>query len=111
MRLIEKWQFQFIEKSLYNYYKLQTSILPTNQDMLQAIDAAILFFTGCPHNIMIHEFYFKANRLKQEGQKKGYYKSVCNNILHTEPSNGFIIRREIIYRIAMNCFASGLFKR
>lgn len=109
MRIIEDWQYKYIERSLYNYVKL-SSDLETERRMKDAITAALVFFNGTIHEQMIREFYFEANQnLNRFGTTNRFHEWVCIERLHTTKTNGYVVRREIIYRIAMNCFISKLF--
>lgn len=110
MRIIDNWQYRYIEKCLYNYNDIEKSELETERKMKIAIDNTLEFFKDNPHEIMMIKFYFKADKYRKEMSGKQHYKWICNNILFTRESNGFVIRREIIYRVAMNCYALGLFK-
>lgn len=110
MRLISDWQYKYIEKSLFNYYDIQNSTLETEQKMVKAINRALTFFTGTSHEIMMKEFYFNRDEYCKTHYKAKHYNHVCLDLLYTEESNGFVIRREIVYRIAMMCYEIGLFK-
>lgn len=110
MRIIRDWQYQYIEKCLYNYPALKESELITEKAMLLAIDQAIEFFKGTYHEIMIREFYFSTIEQQQRFRNRVlFHRWVCIEKIHTEYQNGFVIRREIIYRIAMNCYSLGIF--
>lgn len=109
MRIIRDWQYKYIEKCLYSYPSLKGSHLEVERQMAQAIDQALEFFKGSYHEVMIRSFYFdhlNKQRFRNQGE---FHKWVCTEFLHTEYQNGFVIRREIIYRIAMNCYALKVF--
>lgn len=110
MRIIENWQYRYIEKCLFNYNQLVVSNLDTEFRMTKAINKALEFFKGSLHEKMIHSFYFEADLHRKRFTKAGHYRWVCSSVLHTEEPNGYVIRREIVYKIAMNCYALGVFK-
>lgn len=110
MRLVENWQYKYIEKSLFNYYELLNSTLETEQLMVKAINKALQFFKGTSHEVMIKEFYFNRDEYCKTHYKSKHYNHVCLDLLYTEESNGFVIRREIVYRVAMMCYELGLFR-
>lgn len=109
MRLINYDHYKYIEYSLYNYHALSNNLV-TEMLMKQAIDNALTFFKGELHEIMIREFYFKRNESKKRFTNVGHYAHVCRELLGTEEANGYVIRREIVYRIAMECCSLGLIK-
>ena len=109
MRLIHDWQYKMIEKSLYNYENLDIS-KPTDASMKFAIESTLHFFKGSMHETMLKEFYFEAAKHRKKYTNVGHYAHVCINLLNITEPNGYVVRREIIYRIAMICFALGLFK-
>ena len=110
MRIIKDWQYRYIEKALYGYHELQSSTLSTERLMVISIDNALQFFKGTAHEVMMKEFYFKANIYRKQLTNSGHFKHICDEFLHTEEPNGYVIRREIVYRVAMNCYAANLFK-
>lgn len=110
MRIIDNWQYKYVEKCLYNYYRLQDSTLDTEVKTKHAIDIAYEFFRGEMHQTLMEEFYFKADEYRKRLTNSGHHRYVCYNLLHTEEVNGYVLRREIIYRVAMNCYALGVFK-
>ncbi len=110
MRIIDNWQYRYIEKCLYTYPEIKDSKLDTEMRMIKAIESALEFFKDTPHVLMMEKFYFEADEHRKRLTNAGHYRWVCKEILHTEESNGYVIRREIIYRIAMHCYALGLFQ-
>ena len=110
MRIITDWQYRYIERCLYSYEHLTQSELITEKLMVHAIDAAVDFFKGTAHEIMIKSFYFEAKKHRKHLTNAGHYRWVCEDLLHTEEPNGYVIRREIVYKIAMNCYSLGVFK-
>lgn len=110
MRIIDNWQYRYIEKCLYNYHEIKESNLATECKMVMAIEEALEFFQDVPHKGMIEQFYFEADAHRKKLTNAGHFRWVCEDVLHTEEPNGYVIRREIIYRIAMNCYALGLFQ-
>lgn len=110
MRILNDWQYRYIEKSLFGYYDLQRSELDTEKRMFAAIEEALCYFSGSAHEIMMREFYFKRTEHCKHYTSSGHYRHVCIDLLHTEESNGYVIKREIIYRVAMICYELGVFK-
>lgn len=111
MRIIEAWQYRYIEKCLYDFNTLCKSNLDTEVLMCQAIGEAINFFKDTGHGIMMEEFYFAADKHRKKLTHAAHFIWVCEDLLYTEKPNGYVIRREIIYRVAMNCYALGIFGR
>lgn len=112
MTLIEKWQYKYIEKCLYDYESLCSNGLITDTEikMVCAIKKALKFFEGTSHEVFIQEYYFNAGKYRKKYTKAGHYRYICNELLHTDESNGYIIKREIIYKVAMYCFSFQVFK-
>ena len=110
MRIIEKWQYRYIERCLYDYNKIKYSPLETEQKVTYAIEQALEFFKDTSHEIMLREFYFAADEHRKRLTNSGHYRLICEDLLFTEEPNGYVIRREIVYRVAMNCYALGLFQ-
>ena len=107
MRIIENWQFKFIEKSMYTYHAKAQSGKPTDVLMVIAIDNALEFFKGEPHEKLMTDFYFMVNG-KNKADRNAVFRRVCDKFYISEPT-GWNHRREIIYRVAMNCYDLGLF--
>ena len=110
MRIIDDWQYKFIERCLYNHAELKTSELITEMQMAVAIAEAQCFFKGKHHETMMEEFYFKADDYRKTMTGAEHFRFVCEKILFTEEPNGYVIRREIVYRVAMNCYKHGVFR-
>ncbi len=108
MRIIDNWQYRYIEKSLYDYYKLADSKLDTEKKMKKAIEAALAFFHGTSHEVMMRKFYFEADNQKRKYTNAGHFNACCNK-LHIEGQTGYLMRREIIYRVCMGCYAEDIF--
>lgn len=116
MRLIRSWQYKYIERCLYDYKNLQQKLeqgllVDTELKVLTAIDEALDFFADTLHEKMMREYYFNADVYREEMNNNEHYKWVCEVVLHTEQPNGYVIRREIVYRIAMSCFRLQLFSK
>lgn len=107
MRIIEKWQYKYIEKCLYTYYDIKCSDKRTEQIMVKAIDATLVFFDDTTHEAMIRHYYFDVGKSKVNKTK--HYQQVCDSKLFIEDRTGYLIRKEIVYKIAMNCYGMGLF--
>lgn len=110
MRIIDNWQYRYIEKCLYTYHEIRDSKLDTEMRMKQAIDNALDFFKGTCHETMMRSFYFEADKHRKTLTNAGHYRWVCEELVQTEEPNGYVIRREIVYRVAMNCYALNLFQ-
>lgn len=110
MRLLENWQYKYIEKCLFNYNKLVSSTLDTEKQMVKAIDASLEYFKGQPHEIMIQEYYFNRDKYLRKYTTTGHYRYVCNEFVYLTEPQGYVVRREIVYRIAMACFELHIFK-
>lgn len=110
MRLLHDWQYKYIEKSLFNYNNLANSQLITEQRMKLAIDEVLNYFEGTGHEIMMREYYFKADSYRRQYTNAGHYRHICLDLLFTEESNGYVIRREIVYKVAMICYELGVFR-
>lgn len=110
MRILEEWQYKYIEKCLYNYYKIQKSELATERGVVSAIEHALDFFKGSAHELMMKEFYFQADTHRRLMTMAGHYSWVCREVLFMEEPNGYVIRREIVYKVAMNCYALNVFQ-
>ena len=48
MRIIDNWQYRYIEKCLYNYHEIKESNLATECKMVMAIEEALSFFKMYP---------------------------------------------------------------
>ena len=72
-----------------------------NDPMKKCIDEALSFFTTSP----IHQKVFNEVLINPKGNKVMF----CMDNFVSEP-NYYIIRREIIWRIAMVCYAMKIFK-
>lgn len=110
MRIIPEWQYRYIEKCLYNYHNIKTSELETERKMVVAIEEALEYFQGTSHEIMLKEFYLEHKKHRKHFTLAGHYRYVCTELIHTEEPNGYVMRREIIYRVAMVCYELGVFK-
>lgn len=110
MRILENWQYKYIEKCLFNYKHLVNSQLETERKIVMAIKEALNYFNNTQHESMMRYFYFDRQKYASKYTVTGHFNWVCREKVCTEEPNGYVIRREIIYRIAMNCFQLGLFK-
>lgn len=111
MRIIDEWQYKYIERCMYNYHLIQSSSLATERQVVVAIEDALNFFEGTAHETMMVEFYFNADKYRVNLTNSGHFRWICEDIIHTEEPNGYVMRREIIYRVAMNCYMLGVFKK
>lgn len=110
MIILENWQYRYVEKCLYSYNKIKDSELDTEKKIVSSIEAALEFFKDSPHEKMMREFYFKADKYRRKFTVSGHHNHVCLRYVYTEPANGFVIRREIIYKVAMYCYYNHIFK-
>ena len=109
MKILSNGQYKYIEACLFNYDNLFNSKDKTEQQMVKAINETINYFSGTSHEKMMREYYFNAKTYLKKYTKAGHYTHVCLDIIHTEEPNGYVIRREIVYRVAMMCYALGIF--
>lgn len=109
MKIITNEQYKFIEHWLYNYNILPLFTGTSEQKLLKAINETVKYFEGTGHEIMMREFYFNSKTHLKKYTKAGHYTHVCLDLVHTEEPNGYVIRREIVYRVAMMCYALGVF--
>lgn len=110
MRILHNWQYRYIERCLYGYRGILGSQLATEQIMVKAISLAEEFFKDTDYGVMLVEYYFNSDTHRKHLSAAGHYKYVCEDLLCMERSNGYVIRREIVYRVAMYCYGLGLFK-
>lgn len=109
MKIITNDQYRFIEYWLFNYDQLCDTTNEPGPKLLKAINETINYFSGSQHEIMMREYYFNSKKYLQKYTRAGHYTHVCLNLIHTEEPNGYVIRREIVYRVAMMCYALGVF--
>lgn len=114
MKLLKSWQYKYIEGCLYKFKELENQLslgtLAGNElKMLEAIQQSKEFFKDTLHEKMMQEYYFNANFYREEMTNNEHYSWVCKSILHMEQPNGYVIRREIVYRVAMFCYKLQLF--
>ena len=110
MRLLEEWQYIFVEDSLHNYYVLKESQTETDQKVCQAIERALEFFKDTQHEMIIYEFYFNHEKYNKRFNIWGRHIKVFEDIAGRTTSNGYFVRREIIYKVAMYLYSNGVFK-
>jgi hypothetical protein len=116
VRILRSWQYKYIERCLYDYKRLnkqldEGTLVDTELKVLQAIEEAVDFFSDTLHEKMMKEYYFNADVYRDEMSNNEHYKWVCEVVIHTEQPNGYVIRREIVYRVAMNCYRLQLFSK
>ena len=114
MKLLRQWQYKYIERCLYDYRRLQEklssgAIVDTEAKIIMSIERALEFFKGTMHEQMMREYYFNVDHYRSYLSNQGHYSWVCESVLHTEQPNGYVIRREIVYKVAMNAYLFGLF--
>ena len=94
--LLTKEQDKAIRTSIESY-----STLKKNDPMKKCIDEALKFFTNSP----VHQKVFNEVLSNPKGNRVMF----CMDNFVSEP-NYYIVRREIIWRIAMVCYAMKIFK-
>lgn len=110
MRLLEEWQYKYVENSLKNYKKLKESTTETDIKVCQAIDRALQFFKDTEHELIMHEFYFNHKDYEKQYTVIGHHIKVFEDIVGRTSANGYFVRREIMYKVAMYLYANGVFK-
>ena len=110
MRLLEEWQYKFVENCLKNYKVLRESNTETDKKVCQAIERALQFFKDTEHELIMHEFYFNNKNYEQRYTTIGHHIKVFEDIVGRTSSNGYFVRREIMYKVAMYLYANGVFK-
>jgi len=110
VRLLEEWQYKFVESSLRNYYKLKESTTETDIKVCQAIERTLGFFRDTQHEMIMCEFYFDHEKYEKRYTPLGHHMKVFEDIAGRTTSNGYFVRREIMYKVAMYLYAYGVFK-
>lgn len=110
MRLLEEWQYKFVEDSLRNYHKLKESNSETDILVCQAIERALQFFKDTQHETIMHEYYFNHIDYEKRYTAFGHHIKVFEDIAGRTASNGYFVRREIMYKVAMYLYSNGVFK-
>lgn len=109
MKILNNGQYKYIEACLFNYNELSHSTDTIEQKMLKAINETLNYFSGTSHETMMREYYFNSKTYLKKYTRAGHYTHICLDIIHTEEPNGYVIRREIVYRVAMMLYALGVF--
>lgn len=109
MKILSNGQYKYIEGCLFNYTPIISSKDETELKIFRAINETISYFKNTSHEIMMREYYFNAKIHLKKYTKAGHYTHVCLDLIHTEEPNGYVIRREIVYRVAMMFYALGIF--
>lgn len=110
MRLLEEWQYKYVENSLRNYYTLKESTTETDIKVCQAIERALEFFIDTQHEMIIYEYYFNHKEYEKNYSPLWHHIKVFEDIAGRTASNGYVVRREVIYKVAMYLYALGVFK-
>ena len=110
MRLLEEWQYKFVENSLKNYYKLKTSTTETDVNVCAAIERALEYFKDTQHETIMYEYYFNHLDYEKKYTPFGHHIKVFEDIVGRTTANGYFVRREIMYKVAMYLYANGVFK-
>lgn len=110
MRLLEEWQYKFVEDCLRNYYKLKQSNTETDHKVCKAIERALQFFRDTQHEMIMYEYYFNHEKYEKRYTPLGCHIKVFEDMAGRTSSNGYFVRREIMYKVAMYLYANGVFK-
>lgn len=110
MRILEEWQYKFVENSLRHYYTLKQSTAETDCKVCQAIERALEFFRDTQHETIMYEYYFNHLEYEKRYTAFGHHMKVFEDIAGRTSSNGYFVRREIIYKVAMYLYSNGVFK-
>jgi len=110
MRLLEEWQYRFVENSLRNYYSLKKSSTETDKKVCDAIERALQFFKDTQHELIMREFYFNHEEYEKRYTTFGHHIKVFEDIAGRTAANGYFVRREIMYKVAMYLYANGILK-
>lgn len=108
MQILTTWQYKYVEYCLYGYQTLKESI-ETEQCMKNAIDKTLSFFKGTLHEQLIVNFYFQYYAKKNKWKRSIFFRKICRR-LHIEEATGYVMRREIIYRVAMYCYQLQIYR-
>jgi len=108
--VLEKWIYKHIEESLYNYAKLKESKLDTEKKLAAAIEETLEYFKGSDQEKMMREYYFKAKKQSDKYSKGTFHNKVCYDVLFIDPSSGYVIRREIVLRVALSAATKGVYR-
>lgn len=110
--ILEDNERKYIESGLYHFDELKESTLIGDQMLCTAILRAKKFFQKKDmqlHLGFIREFYGQYHNLPQKMKKGLYHNLVCSN-LGIQQSAGYVIRDDIIERIALCAATIGLMK-
>jgi hypothetical protein len=108
--VIEKWIYTHIEEALFDYEKIKTSTKSTEIILTKAIEDTLVYYKGKLHETMMREYYFKATQRAKMYNRGKWHNQICFNLIMTDPSMGYVLRREIIYRVALVCASNNLYK-
>ena len=109
MKILSNGQYKYVEACLFNYTPALNSTNTTDANVFKAINETISYFKGTSHEIMMREYYFNAKTYLKKYTRAGHFTHVCLDLVHTEEPNGYVMRREIVYRVAMMFYALGIF--
>lgn len=110
MRLLEEWQYKFVENCLQNYFTLKEENTETSRKVCDAIERALQYFKDTQHEMIMYEFYFNYNNYEKKYTTFGHHIKVFEDIAGRTAANGYFVRREIMYKVAMYLYANGVFK-
>jgi hypothetical protein len=109
MRLLEEWQYKYVENSLRNYYQLKKSTAETDVKVCDAIEKALQFFVDTQHEMIMYEYYFNHEKYEKRYTPLGHHMKVFEDIAGRTSANGYVVRREIVYKVTMYLYANGIF--
>lgn len=112
--VIDEWQKKYIEAGLFNFETIKNSTLTGDQLMVRAIRKARKFFlnqeqAGDLQVSFIDKFYLKYEQVKHRYKKGIFHKIVCQE-LGIEQAAGYVVRNEIVLRVALVASSLGLMK-
>ena len=110
MRLLNEWEYKFVENSLRNYYILKESTTETDIKICEAIEQALQFFKDTQYETIMYEFYFNHKQYEKIYKPLGHHMKVFEDIAGRTTANGYFVRREIMYKVAMYLYANGVLK-
>ena len=110
MRLLEEWQYKFVENSLRNYHTLKQSNTETDIKVCQAIERTLQYFKDTQHEFIMHEYYFNHENYEKRYTSFGHHIKVFEDLAGRTAANGYFVRREIMYKVAMYLYSNDVFK-
>lgn len=112
--VIDDYQKRYIESGLFNYDILNKSVLPGDRLMVMSIDKARKFFEkqgpqGQLQVLFIDNFYRKYPEVKDKMKRGMFHNVVCRDS-GIEQAAGYVVRNEVVLRVALIAATEGLMK-